>query len=176
MTYAFLGTKWRGMTVTWERPNRLIKHPKDVTRKQRQGHYTIARFGGTHEAITKQLSFRPRNAPCPFIVRVPFFGDHDDTIPFEKGKTWLDTVGHGSGDAQVFIANLKHLAGFMESEIPKSCLAWRLQWFSWDLPTQVKKPPAFLFAFEHRNVDYDLNKSLDNLAREERERRRTRRW
>jgi hypothetical protein len=177
--------KWRGRTVCSSPPPKRVKHPKDVTRKQRKGHHTIHRSAGVPEDVLQHLDSLPRNAPCPYIVRVTFMTEEVmATSPQAVGQTlfeWMDTIprarpyhrntrwgGALFDNIRTFKRNLSHLFGYIHQYTPLGAGAWRLLWYSWDIPRQTKRSPAILLAFQHRDVEWDLDKELHDKAKNQR--------
>jgi len=154
MEREFSIAKYRGMTVTWARPNKLIKHPKDVTRAQRRGHHTIPLFAGCPESVLDHCDILPRNAPCPYVVRVPYDSTTDpDGIRVNARRA-----------NRMFSIALKHLVDQVHWKSSNRASAWRLQWFSWDIPKQSSQTPAFLLCFQHRDITYDFAEVLKETA------------
>jgi len=163
----FCITKYRGMTVTWPQPSRIVKHPLDLTRGERRGHTTVLCYAGAPENVLEHLDALPRNAPCPYVVRLQFVDDETLKLvglpahPPESQQPW---TSHWGQTRAMFVNGLRYMVRFFKQTCTDSACAWRLQWFSWDTPTQVMKSPAFIFCFEHRDVTYALQKEFHKRA------------
>jgi hypothetical protein len=123
--------------------NSLQRNAGELARKTRKGHHQLSLSQTEIPMVIEHLSALPRNAPCPYVLRIlPL---EFENKPYEE---WPDGLRRDfTTFFELFVRDLEHGLTF------KTC-PWRIKWWSLDNPRN--KGPAWLVAFRHADVIREL--------------------